>query len=84
MKNFVDKTEATAKIIVPGHNPITVIGNDYIRDTLEDGCIQQAINMASAPGVDEFVINPDAHQGYGTNVGSVFSSREMIYQNSSP
>jgi tRNA-splicing ligase RtcB len=79
MNEFVEKTEATAKIIVPGHKPITVIGNDYIRNTLEAGCIQQAINIASAPGVDEFVINPDAHWGYGTCVGSVFSSREMVY-----
>src|SRR5262249_37583806 len=43
--------------------------------------LQQIVNIADAPGIDEAVINPDGHVGYGCPVGSVFSSREMIYPN---
>lgn len=78
---FVEKEEATAKLVVPGVKPITVIGTDQIRDTFEVGCLQQAVNMAGAPGVEEFVLNPDAHWGYGTPVGSVFASPDVIYPN---
>jgi tRNA-splicing ligase RtcB len=76
---FVEKTDATAKIITPQKHVITVIGTDAIRSNIERSCIDQAINVADAPGVDEFVLNPDCHTGYGTAVGSVFSSRDMIY-----
>jgi tRNA-splicing ligase RtcB len=75
---MVEETEATAKLMA-GSKPITVIGTKEVRDSLEAGCLQQAVTIAQAPGVDEFVINPDAHQGYGVNVGSVFTSQEMLY-----
>jgi tRNA-splicing ligase RtcB len=78
---FVDVKEATAKIVLPSKNIINVIGNEYIRNTFEHGCLQQAANMADAPGVTEMVINPDAHWGYGTCVGSVFASPDVIYPN---
>jgi tRNA-splicing ligase RtcB len=78
---FVDKKEAIAKLITPKNNIVTVIGNDFIRDSFQENCLQQAITMADAPGIDEFVINPDAHSGWGVPVGSVFSSRDRIYPN---
>lgn len=77
----IDEEKATAKLITPNGHPITVIGTKEIRDHFEEGCLQQAINVADAPGVEEFCINPDAHQGYGVNVGSVFTSRECVYPN---
>lgn len=78
---LVEKTEATAKLITPKKNVVTVIGNDAIRSTFEEGCLQQIVTIADAPGIDEAVLNPDGHLGHGCPVGSVFSSRELIYPN---
>ena len=43
--------------------PITVIGNEAIRQTLDEKTYQQAINSRNAPGVTDLVLNPDAHLG---------------------
>lgn len=59
--------------------PITVIGTKRIRDSMEAGCLQQAINTRLAPGVTDLVINPDVHQGYGAPIGSVLVSPTHIY-----
>ena len=59
--------------------PITIIGTKSIRDTMEPGCLQQAINTRSAPGVTDLVINPDVHQGYGAPIGSAMVSPTHIY-----
>jgi len=59
--------------------PVTVIGTKAIRDSFDDACIRQALNSASAPGVTELVLNPDAHSGYGAPVGSVLASPTHIY-----
>lgn len=59
--------------------PITIIGTKRIRDEMEAGCLQQAINSRSAPGVTDLVVNPDAHQGYGAPIGSVLVSPTHIY-----
>jgi tRNA-splicing ligase RtcB len=59
--------------------PITVIGTPKIRDSMETGCLQQAINTRAAPGVTDLVINPDVHQGYGAPIGSVLVSPSHIY-----
>lgn len=79
--SFVEKTEATAKLITANKKVVTVIGTDSIRSSFEPGCLQQITNIADAPGIDETVLNPDGHQGYGCPVGSVFASRDMIYPN---
>ena len=61
--------EATAILPTgPKTKPVTVIGNDAIRATFGDGCLQQAINSRMAPGVTDVVLNPDAHLGYGAPV----------------
>lgn len=59
--------------------PITVIGTEAIRNGLEPGCFEQALNAASAPGVTQLVVNPDAHQGYGAPIGCVLVSPTHIY-----
>lgn len=78
---FIETGEATA--ILPVENgakkPVTVIGTKPIRDNFDDACIRQALNSASAPGVTELVLNPDAHSGYGAPVGSVLASPTHIY-----
>jgi tRNA-splicing ligase RtcB (3'-phosphate/5'-hydroxy nucleic acid ligase) len=78
---FVDKTDATSKLITDNGKVITVIGNDYIRDTFEDGCLEQASNIANAPGVIETVISPDSHSGYGAGIGTIFTTKDRIYLN---
>lgn len=59
--------------------PITVIGTDAIRNTFDEGCLRQAVNSRLAPGVTDFVLNPDAHVGYGAPVGCVMVSPTHIY-----
>lgn len=61
------------------HKPITVIGTEAIRRTLDDVCLRQALNARGAPGVTEVVLNPDAHRGYGAPVGCVMVSPSHIY-----
>jgi tRNA-splicing ligase RtcB len=78
---LIQKSEATA--ILPCENsdskPITVIGTKPILDGMERGCLQQALNARSSPGVTDLVINPDAHQGYGAPIGCVLVSPSHIY-----
>ena len=59
--------------------PITVIGTQAIRDGFDAGCLQQARNSRSGPGVTELVLNPDAHIGYGAPIGCVLVSPSHIY-----
>lgn len=56
-----------------------IIGTKRIRDSMEAGCLQQAINARSALGVTDMVVNPDAHQGYGTPIGCVLVSPTHVY-----
>jgi tRNA-splicing ligase RtcB (3'-phosphate/5'-hydroxy nucleic acid ligase) len=77
---FVDVTEATAKVPVgEGRRPFNVIANAAVRETMDAAVLRQAANIATAPGVSEFVLNPDAHLGYGCPVGSVFATQDVIY-----
>jgi len=72
--------DATARLSVgEQHSPITVIGNDSIRQTFDAGTLTQAINSRLAPGVTDVVLNPDAHVGYGAPVGCVMVSPTHIY-----
>ena len=68
--------DATGFIAAPGNKgkPITVIGTNSIRASFDEGCLQQALNTRSAPGIPDFVLNPDAHSGYGAPVGCVLVS----------
>lgn len=58
--------------------PITVIGNEAIRETFCDTTISQIKNCRSSPGVTEVVLNPDAHLGYGAPIGCVMASPTHI------
>jgi tRNA-splicing ligase RtcB len=72
--------EATATLPVGDDlSPITVIGNDAIRQTFDGKTIQQAINCRRCPGVSRVVLNPDAHLGYGAPIGCVMASSTHIY-----
>jgi tRNA-splicing ligase RtcB (3'-phosphate/5'-hydroxy nucleic acid ligase) len=78
---FVPTGEATALLPVKNgaYRPITVIGTEAIRATFDEGCLEQALNTRLAPGVEELVLNPDAHRGYGAPVGCVVASPSHIY-----
>ena len=79
-ESLVSTGEATAILPTgPKTKPVTVIGNDAIRATFGDGCLQQAINSRMAPGVTDVVLNPDAHLGYGAPIGCVMVSPTHIY-----
>jgi tRNA-splicing ligase RtcB len=76
--------EATGEIRVKndaGHEvaPITVVASKKLRDGFDDGALIQAVNSRLAPGVSDFILNPDAHQGYGAPVGSVLVSPTHVY-----
>ncbi len=73
--------EATALLPVAGGRlpPVRVIGTAAIRDSLDEVCLQQAVNARGAPGVADLVLNPDAHRGYGAPVGCVLTSPSHIY-----
>lgn len=60
-------------------SPITVIGNDTIRESFGGETFRQAINSRLAPGVSRVVLNPDAHVGYGAPVGCVMASPTHVY-----
>ena len=79
-KELITTGPATAILPTGGkHKPITVIGNETIRETFDDQCLQQAINSRTAPGVTDLVLNPDAHMGYGAPVGCVMVSPTHVY-----
>ncbi|MEZ6124985.1 MAG: RtcB family protein [Planctomycetaceae bacterium] len=78
---MIETGDATAILPTPDSatKPITVIGTEAIRQTFDDGCLQQAVNSRMAPGVTDLVLNPDAHCGYGAPVGCVMVSPTHIY-----
>ena len=73
--------EATGFIPAPGNRgkPITVIGTPAIRAGFDAKCLEQALNSRGAPGVQDLILNPDAHAGYGAPVGCVLVSPTHIY-----
>ncbi|MFO1041610.1 MAG: RtcB family protein [Planctomycetaceae bacterium] len=71
---------ATGILPTNGHTkPVTVIGTQAIRDSFDEGCLQQAINSRLAPGVTDLILNPDGHCGFGAPVGCVMVSPSHIY-----
>lgn len=77
---LIETGDATAILPLPNdQKPVTVFGTPAIRETFDDGCLQQAVNSAMAPGVTHLVLNPDAHIGYGTPVGCVMACPTHIY-----
>ncbi len=80
-ERLIETDEATALLPRPEGQgkPVTVIATPAIRDTFDHRTLDQALNSASAPGVTEVVLNPDAHAGYGAPIGSVLVSPTHIY-----
>ncbi len=77
---LIETGDSTSILPLPNNKkPVTVIGNEAIRQTFGSETLKQAINSAMAPGVSQVVLNPDAHVGYGAPVGCVMSSPSHIY-----
>lgn len=78
---LVPTGEATAILPIDGGRvkPVTVIGTEAIRATFDNATLQQVVNTRLAPGVEEVVLNPDAHIGYGAPIGCVMASASHIY-----
>ena len=79
MTNFHQVDDAVWTYVHGDKKIATVIANDHIISSLENGCIQQLINASQLPGLHEITLNPDAHQGYGVPVGTVLSSESHLY-----
>ena len=80
MNQIIPTGDATG--ILPAgdhHSPIKVFGNEVIRNSFDDLCLQQAVNCRQAPGVSEVILNPDAHCGYGAPIGCVLASQSHIF-----
>lgn len=71
--------DAVHIIPVNGRKPVKLIANDVILAGFDDKVFAQAVNTAEAPGVDQVIVGPDGHAGYGCPVGSVVVSRDFIY-----
>lgn len=76
---LVERDEALAWLPVGAGKPVTVVGTAAIRATFGEQCLRQAVASRLAPGVEDLVLNPDAHVGYGAPIGCVMTSGSHIY-----
>ena len=70
---------ATAIIPVPHRTPIRVFGTEKVRAGFDEKTLQQAVNARLAPGVENAVLTPDAHIGFGAPIGCALTSKTHIY-----
>ncbi len=64
---------------IDGRKPVKLIANDTIFAGFDDKVFEQAVNTAEAPGVEQLIVGPDGHAGYGCPVGSVVVTDGMVY-----
>ncbi len=64
---------------VAGRKPIKLVANEAIFATFDDKVFEQAVNAAEAPGVDQLIVGPDGHAGYGAPVGSIMVTENQVY-----
>jgi tRNA-splicing ligase RtcB len=89
MKTYSDPAVARAALIrqgpaewllpITGRKPVILIANDAIMAGFDNGVFEQAVNTAEAPGIDQLIVGPDAHKGYGMPVGSILLSKTHLY-----
>lgn len=70
---------ATRILPIQGKRPITFIANDTIFQGFDDKVFEQAVNTAESLGVDQVIVGPDGHAGYGCPVGSVVVTDGYVY-----
>jgi len=59
--------------------PAKIFLTDELYEILEENIGEQIINASSLEGVEEVVITPDVHIGYGVPIGCVVSSKTHLY-----
>ena len=89
MNTYPDAATARAAVVpqgpaewllpIDGRKPVRIIANDTILAGFDDGVFEQAVNTAEAPGVEQVVLGPDAHAGWGCPVGCVIISPTHVY-----
>ncbi len=89
MKTYPNPAAARAALVrvspamhllpVNGCKPVKLVANDTILAGFDDNVFEQAVNTAEAPGVEQVIVNADAHSGYGCPVGSVVVTNGMVY-----
>ncbi|MCF0234359.1 MAG: RtcB family protein [Thermoguttaceae bacterium] len=77
--NIIPTGDASGMIYLEGKSPIRVFATEAIRATFGAETLRQAVNARLAPGVEDVVLNPDAHVGYGAPIGCVMISPTHIY-----
>lgn len=70
---------ATRILPVQGKKPIVFIANKTIFQGFDDKVFEQAVNTAESLGVEQVIVGPDGHAGYGCPVGSVVVTDGYIY-----
>lgn len=76
---LVRQGEAEWLLPISGRKPVRLIANDTILAAFDDKVFEQAVNTAEAPGVEQVIVNPDGHAGYGCPVGSVVITDGYVY-----
>ena len=75
MKNLATKISNNVWEIPPKGDmnvPVHIYSSDALFASLDDGVVNQGINVASLPGlVKKVSIMPDGHWGYGFPIGGV-------------
>lgn len=89
MKTYTDSSAARAALVrqgpaehilpVDGRKPVRLIANDAILAGFDAKVFEQAVNTAEAPGVEQVIVGPDGHAGYGCPVGSVVVTDGYVY-----
>lgn len=89
MKTYTDSAAARAALVrqgpaehilpVDGRKPVRLIANDVILAGFDAKVFEQAVNTAEAPGVEQVIVGPDGHAGYGCPVGSVVVTDGYVY-----
>lgn len=89
MNTYPDSAAARAALVhhgpaehllpIDGRKPIRIIANEAILAGFDEGVFEQAVNTAEMMGVEQVIISPDSHRGFGIPVGCTTVSSDYIY-----
>jgi len=58
---------------------LTVVANENIANGIEYAALEQSCCVLHNQGVEDVILTPDAHQGYGVAIGSVIKTNGSIF-----
>lgn len=77
---MVPTDEDNIYVVDAGDNRhITVVANEAIAAKMESSALGQACCAAHYHGVQDVVLTPDAHQGYGVPIGAVIRNQGLVH-----